>query len=85
MDLSESMGVNEAQIDGLTVQVEQGNITLEKTDAIVNSVDKGLTLANPLSQAIVRIGGPSIEAECKASLGPSISIFTPFVFILLTF
>ena len=53
-------------INGAIIEVVQGNITDEATNAIVNPTDDKLGLTGSLSKAILDKGGTSIAAECKA-------------------
>ena len=52
-------------INGVFIEILQGDITNESTDAIVNPSDKGLMLTGDLSKALIAKGGASIEDECK--------------------
>ncbi|XP_072024928.1 protein mono-ADP-ribosyltransferase PARP14-like [Amphiura filiformis] len=58
-------GTVEMKIGQIRVQVCSGDLTKESTEAIVNSVGPGLGLNGPVSQAIIRAGGKSIEKECE--------------------
>ncbi|XP_067657553.1 protein mono-ADP-ribosyltransferase PARP9-like isoform X2 [Haliotis asinina] len=50
----------------LSVHVISGDITTEKTDAIVNSTNTKLKLSEgKLSKSILKAGGPSIQKECS--------------------
>ena len=53
-------------INGVSIEVVQGDITDEATDAIVNPTDEKMGLTGNLSKAILAKGGQSIEMECKA-------------------
>ncbi|XP_072026437.1 protein mono-ADP-ribosyltransferase PARP14-like [Amphiura filiformis] len=53
------------QIGHITVQLQQGDLTRENTDAIVNSSGHDLNLNGPVSKAIVKAGGQEIAKECK--------------------
>ena len=52
---------------GLRIEVINGDITREKTDAIVNMIgpDMDMNNAGELSKAILRSGGPQVQIECK--------------------
>jgi len=51
---------------GATVRIVKGDLTLEKVDAIVNAANGQLRLGGGVAGAILRNGGPSIQAECDA-------------------
>jgi O-acetyl-ADP-ribose deacetylase (regulator of RNase III) len=51
---------------GQTVQLVQGDITAEETDAIVNAANKYLMHGAGVAGAIVRRGGPIIQQESDA-------------------
>ncbi len=48
---------------GLSLQIAQGDITAEHTDAIVNAANSHLAHGAGVAGAIVRHGGPVIQAE----------------------
>ncbi|XP_016389906.1 poly(ADP-ribose) polymerase family member 14-related sequence 1 isoform X2 [Sinocyclocheilus rhinocerous] len=58
-------GIHETTVGGVTLQVLNGDITLEKTDVIVNSSNKEFTLKAGVSKAILDKAGPNVEAECQ--------------------
>ncbi len=51
---------------GLRLELAQGDITVEETDAIVNAANTQLLHWGGLAGAIVRKGGPTIQAESSA-------------------
>jgi O-acetyl-ADP-ribose deacetylase len=54
---------------GLTVEVQQGDLTEQDVDAIVNAANNDLILGGGVAGAIARRGGPAIQAECRG-IGP---------------
>ena len=52
-------------INGVRLQVVEGDITDEATDAIVNPTDEKMMLTGIISQKILAKGGQSIKIECK--------------------
>jgi O-acetyl-ADP-ribose deacetylase (regulator of RNase III) len=57
------------QVDGLTVDVMQGDLTAQDVDAIVNAANNDLELGGGVAGAIARAAGPAIQAECR-KIGP---------------
>jgi O-acetyl-ADP-ribose deacetylase (regulator of RNase III) len=48
------------------IEVVQGDLTQETTDAIVNAANNDLLLGGGVAGAIARRGGPAIQRECDA-------------------
>jgi len=57
------------RVEGLSVDVIQGDLTQQDVDAIVNAANNDLELGGGVAGAIARAGGPAIQAECR-KIGP---------------
>jgi O-acetyl-ADP-ribose deacetylase (regulator of RNase III) len=57
------------RVNGLEVDVLQGDLTRQEVDAIVNAANNDLELGGGVAGAIARAGGPAIQAECR-KIGP---------------
>jgi O-acetyl-ADP-ribose deacetylase (regulator of RNase III) len=55
----------QTQVNAVTIELLQGDITDLATDAIVNAANSALSLGAGVAGAIARKGGPSIQTECN--------------------
>jgi O-acetyl-ADP-ribose deacetylase (regulator of RNase III) len=53
------------KINNTVLELLQGDITDQRTDAIVNAANSALTLGGGVAGAIRRRGGPEIQEECN--------------------
>ncbi|XP_056323301.1 protein mono-ADP-ribosyltransferase PARP14 isoform X2 [Danio aesculapii] len=60
-----SLGVYTMQLGQVTLEVSSGDITKEKTDAIVNSSNPTFSLKAGVSKAILDAAGGQVEHECS--------------------
>src|SRR6185503_18264920 len=51
---------------GQTIQIVQGDITIEEVDAIVNAANEYLQHGGGVARTISRQGGPTIQKESEA-------------------
>ncbi|XP_076875523.1 protein mono-ADP-ribosyltransferase PARP14 isoform X2 [Brachyhypopomus gauderio] len=59
-----TLGVHSVQVGNLTLEVSSGDITREKSDAIVNSSNQTFSLKSGVSKAILEGAGMTVELEC---------------------
>ncbi|XDV54097.1 hypothetical protein PO909_022466 [Leuciscus waleckii] len=62
---SPPLGVHTMQLGRVTLEVSSGDITKEKTDAIVNSSNQTFSLKAGVSKAILDAAGLQVENECS--------------------
>uniref|UniRef100_A0A8C1URK9 Poly [ADP-ribose] polymerase n=1 Tax=Cyprinus carpio TaxID=7962 RepID=A0A8C1URK9_CYPCA len=62
---SSSRGVHTMQLGQVTLEVSSGDITKEKTDAIVNCSNQTFSLKAGVSKAILDAAGVQVEKECS--------------------
>ncbi len=55
----------QAVVNGITIELQLGDITGLAVDAIVNAANSSLVLGSGVAGAIRRVGGPSIQRECQ--------------------
>uniref|UniRef100_A0A8C2KIW5 Poly [ADP-ribose] polymerase n=1 Tax=Cyprinus carpio TaxID=7962 RepID=A0A8C2KIW5_CYPCA len=68
---SPSLGVHTMQLGQVILEVSSGDITKEKTDAIVNSSNYAFSLKAGVSKAILDADGVQVEQECSQIVGSS--------------
>ncbi|XP_036451402.1 protein mono-ADP-ribosyltransferase PARP14-like [Colossoma macropomum] len=66
-----TLGVHTVQVGHVTLEVSSGDITKEKSDAIVNSSNKSFSLKSGVSKAILDAAGLAVEQECAEIVGAS--------------
>ncbi|XP_013925211.1 PREDICTED: poly [ADP-ribose] polymerase 14 [Thamnophis sirtalis] len=57
-------GILKMQIGSVELQLEEGDLTEQKTDAIVNITNQTFNLRNGVSKAIMESAGPEVVKEC---------------------
>ena len=60
-----------AEVHGQTIELHQGDITLQQVDAVVNAANGRLAGGGGVDGAIHRRGGPEIMRDAAASSWPS--------------
>ncbi|XP_058050800.1 protein mono-ADP-ribosyltransferase PARP14-like [Ahaetulla prasina] len=58
-------GILKMQIGSVELQLEEGDLTEQKTDAIVNITNHTFNLRNGVSKAIMESAGPEVVKECN--------------------
>ncbi|RXN29689.1 poly [ADP-ribose] polymerase 14-like protein [Labeo rohita] len=71
---SPSRGVHTMQLGQVTLEVSSGDITKEKTDAIVNSSNQTFSLKAGVSKAILDAAGVQVEQECSQIVARSSNV-----------
>ncbi|XP_037403323.1 LOW QUALITY PROTEIN: protein mono-ADP-ribosyltransferase PARP14-like [Pygocentrus nattereri] len=66
-----TLGVHTVQVGHVTLEVSSGDITKEKSDAIVNSSNSSFSLKSGVSKAILAAAGPAVEQECAEIVSAS--------------
>lgn len=66
------------QAGNCMLELKQGDITEQETDAIVNAANSQLILGGGVAGAIRRKGGPSIQEDCnrKGPIGVGLAVLT---------
>ncbi|XP_036450536.1 protein mono-ADP-ribosyltransferase PARP14-like [Colossoma macropomum] len=59
-----TLGVHSVQVGHVTLEVSSGDITKERSDAIVNSSNQSFSLKAGVSKAILDAAGLAVELEC---------------------
>lgn len=64
----------EVKINKTILELVQGDITEQDTDAIVNAANAALQMGGGVAGAIRRKGGPKIQEECNKIGGTSVGV-----------
>ncbi|XP_066507279.1 protein mono-ADP-ribosyltransferase PARP14-like [Hoplias malabaricus] len=67
-----SLGVHTVQVGHITLEVSSGDITKERSDAIVNSSNATFSLKSGVSKAILDAAGSAVEQECAQAVKASL-------------